>query len=177
VLIENASATGNSDTFDVLNPAEKSVVAASAGSNRTQAVAAVDAAHAAADSGDILTVSEELVLENRDTTSLDARLLQAFDRSRRRLSLQLCEHEGLFVGFDILEFFQVPTGPQLRALITASVREDRGTRHAVEYRATLVDGHDSGTRLDLARAAGWTLTHAGESATVPVHIPPANYAT
>lgn len=124
----------------------------------------------------ILTVSEELVLENRDTTSIDARLLRAFDQSRRRLSLQLCEDEGLFVGFDILEFFHVPTWPQLRVLITASVRDDRGTRHAVEYRATLVEGHESEIGLDLARAAGWTLTPAAASAAVPVHIPPANYA-
>jgi hypothetical protein len=125
---------------------------------------------------DTFRISEDLVLESHGTTSLTAALLQAFDRSRRRLSLQVCGHEGLFVGFDILEFFHVPTGPQVRVLITASVRDRLGTRHAVEYRAILVDGNEAGSGLDLARAAGWTLAPAGKSAAVPVHIPPANYA-
>ena len=98
MLIENASATATSGTFS---------------------------ARTAVDSRDILTVSDELVLESHDTTSLDARLLRAFDQSRRRLSLQLCEHEGLFVGFDVLEFFHVPAAPRTRVRITASVREDR----------------------------------------------------
>jgi hypothetical protein len=125
---------------------------------------------------DTLHISEVVVLANHGTTSLNAGLLQAFDRSRRRLSLQVCGHEGLFVGFDILEFFHVATGPQVRVLITASVRDSVGTRHAVEYRAILVDGNEAGSGLDLARAAGWTLAPAGESAAVPVHVPPANYA-
>jgi succinate-semialdehyde dehydrogenase/glutarate-semialdehyde dehydrogenase len=50
VLIGNSWTSGNNGTFDVQNPADKSVVAACASADRTQAVAAVDAAHAAADS-------------------------------------------------------------------------------------------------------------------------------
>jgi hypothetical protein len=120
-------------------------------------------------------ISEYLLLENHGTSSLNAGLLRAFDRSRRRLSLEVCGHEGLFVGFDVLEFLHVPTGPQVRVHITASVLRYVGTRHAVEYRAIAIDGKEAGS--DLARAAGWTLAPAGESAAVPVHVPPANYAS
>lgn len=80
-------------------------------------------------------------------------VLRTFDELQRAMAQHLAGVDGMFIGYDELEIgddsFDVPALVRATALLV----EDRGGRHAIEYRATLA-GAEART---VARASGWTL--------------------
>ena len=85
---------------------------------------------------------------------------RAFDRCRRELAQLVSGSEGVFVGYDALEFSAVIAAVK-QVRISAVLRDDLGSRHSVEYRATASASTKADTRPQsgtvIARGTGGTL--------------------
>lgn len=91
-----------------------------------------------------------------------ATILKAFELRRRAHALAAVGSEGVFAGYDVLEFDfdgDIAAGD---VRVTSRLLEAVPGRHALEYRATLVRNTrvvtESVDEVLLARGVGWTLT-------------------
>lgn len=81
--------------------------------------------------------SDEHLVAAEGEVITEACVLRAFDRCRRELSRLIAEDDGIFVGYDLLEFSAI-VGATREVRVSATLREDLGGRHSVEYRAMAV---------------------------------------
>lgn len=89
-------------------------------------------------------------------------VLRALDRASRALAQRLWGEDGVPLGLDAIELYAVAhdvTRP-VTVSVSATLLEERVTRHSVEYLVTMKrsapgDGRPSAVEL-LAKAAGWT---------------------
>jgi hypothetical protein len=109
-------------------------------------------------------VSEEVITPDDDGCITQADLLKAFDRRRRHLAQLVARDDGLFAGYDVLEMPAMLGTGGVR--VSATVRDDVGSRHAVEYIAVLMKPEEASLPSAYfvaeiakreARATGWTL--------------------
>jgi hypothetical protein len=98
------------------------------------------------------TLTARVEVASATHESLESRVLMAFDSLRRAMSRALSGEDGVPVGYDVLEIQPPSAGPRA-VLVTATLLEDLGVRHAVEYQATLLEP----PARAVVRAAGWTL--------------------
>lgn len=92
----------------------------------------------------------------------EAWVLRAFDRASRALAQRLWGEDGVPLGLDALELHSLPDDVHspVTVSVSATLLEERVTRHAVEYRVTMKRRATSDARPSsdemLAKAAVWT---------------------
>ncbi|MFC7363247.1 hypothetical protein [Nocardioides astragali] len=113
--------------------------------------------HGAAEPSVLPSVQQTYQQATLDLT--DAWILRAFDEARIALARREFDEDGVLLGFDALELnaelIGLPCAGPVR--VTATLVDERGSCHAVEYRAALRgEGRPGSGGIILAQAAGWT---------------------
>lgn len=85
-----------------------------------------------------------------------ARVLRAFDQLRRELSRQVCGDEGMFAGYDRIDFGAPLPDDAGPVYLHVALREDFGRTHSVEYFAV---AYDPTVAWDPERAAVRLVAH------------------
>jgi len=110
-----------------------------------------------------VVASQSVLLDDEQLRSFSAAtVLQAFHRLGRELALRITGGEGLFVGYDRLELFQVEPPPARQLCIVAqAIDTTELARHRVCYAAYARLGgrrrHDRELDLLIAHAIGTTV--------------------
>ncbi|MGO4255906.1 hypothetical protein [Marmoricola sp. RAF53] len=106
----------------------------------------------------LLRATASLTLdESTGTARLE--VLRTFDLLRRELSERLCEADGVFAGYDVIEFAG-PKAPGCDDIfrVRATLLHDSGKLHRVEYVAEVEATGEAGRAEVFVRGVGVTLT-------------------